>query len=107
MACALPPRGGAAPPASPNARLVRPAVAAFALVYGIVAVAGIVDGHDAFGVIPIDTRDNVIHSIYVALALGALAADRLRTGREPVWPGRNAPHDRLTPLGGAQELAGE
>jgi len=67
-------------PASVNARVARPAVAVFALVYGIVALAGIVDMHDAFGVIPIDTRDNVIHSIYVALALGALAADRLRTG---------------------------
>src|SRR4051812_45326207 len=57
-------------PASLNARLARPAVAAFALVYGLVAIWGIVDGHDAFGVIPIDTRDNVIHSVYVALALG-------------------------------------
>jgi hypothetical protein len=54
------------------------AVAVFAFVYGVVAIAGSLDGHDAFGVIPIDTRDNVIHSAYVAVALGMLTTERLR-----------------------------
>ena len=62
--------------ASRNASVAYPVVAAFAFVYGLVAVAGTIDGHDAFGVVPIDTRDNVIHFAYVAFALGTLAADR-------------------------------
>src|SRR3954454_11593796 len=62
--------------ASRNASVAYPVVGAFVLVYGIITVAGTVDGHDAFGVLPIDTRDNVIHFIYVALALGVLALDR-------------------------------
>src|SRR4051794_32437174 len=63
--------------------LAYPAVAAFALVYGVIAVVGSVDGHDAFGVIPIDTRDNVIHSPYVALAAGGLGTDPPRRAAAP------------------------
>jgi hypothetical protein len=51
-------------------------VLAFALAYGIVAVVGTVNGSEVFGVIPIDTRDNVIHWAYVAVALGVLAVSR-------------------------------
>jgi hypothetical protein len=60
--------------ASRRASLAYPVVVGFALVYGFVAVVGTVDGNEALGVIPIDTRDNVIHAVYVAIALAAIAA---------------------------------
>jgi hypothetical protein len=48
-------------------------VVGFALAYGFVAVVGAVDGQDVLGVIPVDTRDNVVHGVYVALALAVIA----------------------------------
>jgi hypothetical protein len=49
------------------------ATAAFALAYGIVAIVGILDGHDVLGVIPVGTRDNLVHSVYVVIPLVVLA----------------------------------
>jgi hypothetical protein len=45
---------------------------AFGLVYGVVAVIGLIDGSDVLGVIPVNAADNVLH---IALsALGVIAA---------------------------------
>jgi hypothetical protein len=45
---------------------------AFGLVYGLVAVIGLVDGNDVLGIIPVNGADNVLH---IALsALGILTA---------------------------------
>lgn len=56
------------------------AAIAFAVAYGTVTVAGIVNGHEVFGVIPVGTRDNVIHAAYVALTLLVIS---LGSGRTP------------------------
>jgi hypothetical protein len=56
-------------------------VLGFAFAYGLVAIAGIVDGNDVFGVIPIDARDNIIHTAYVAVALVVVALGPPRTVR--------------------------
>jgi hypothetical protein len=50
----------------------------FGLVYGVVAIIGIVDGSDVLGLFPVNTADNVLH---VALAaLGILSGLISRTG---------------------------
>jgi hypothetical protein len=43
----------------------------FGVVYGVVAVIGLVDGSDVLGLIPINGADNVLH---VALALLGIVA---------------------------------
>lgn len=48
----------------------------FAIAYGFVAAAGAIDGHDVLGVIPIDTKDTLVHTAYVALGVIALGAAR-------------------------------
>jgi Domain of unknown function (DUF4383) len=45
---------------------------AFGVVYGVVAVIGLVDGNDVLGLIPINPADNVLH--LVLAAAGILAA---------------------------------
>ena len=56
----------------------------FALFYSVLAIVGDINGHEAFGLLPVDTRDKVIHPIYAALALLLLAAgwrlNRARAG---------------------------
>jgi len=55
----------------PSAKAARAVALAFGLTYGLVAIIGIVDGSDVFGLLPINTADNVLH---VGLAaLGVLA----------------------------------
>jgi len=44
----------------------------FGLVYGVVAVIGLVDGNDVLGFIPVNAADNVLH--IVLSALGIIAA---------------------------------
>ena len=46
----------------------------FALFYAVLAIVGDVNGHEAFGLLPVDTRDKFIHPIYAVLALLLLAA---------------------------------
>jgi hypothetical protein len=52
----------------------------FGAIYGLVAVIGLVDGHDVLGIIPIDPADNVLHVLLAgsALAVG-LISDRDRS----------------------------
>jgi Domain of unknown function (DUF4383) len=49
------------------------ALAPFALYYLVLWTVGIINGHEAFGLIPINTRDKVIYSAYVVLAAIILA----------------------------------
>jgi hypothetical protein len=46
----------------------------FALFYTVVAVVGDINGREAFGLLPIDGRDKIVHPIYAVLALALLAA---------------------------------
>jgi hypothetical protein len=46
----------------------------FALFYTVLAIVGDVNGHEAFGLLPVDTRDKFIHPLYAVLALLLLAA---------------------------------
>jgi hypothetical protein len=50
----------------------------FALFYTVLAIVGDINGHEAFGLLPVDKRDQVIHPIYAVLALLLLAAGWLR-----------------------------
>jgi hypothetical protein len=52
---------------------------AFGVIYGLVAVIGLIDGHDVLGIIPIDPADNVLHVLLggTGLAIG-LTSDRTR-----------------------------
>ena len=57
----------------------------FALFYAVLAIVGDINGHEAFGLLPIDTRDKLVHPGYAVLALALLAAgwrrDSARRGR--------------------------
>jgi hypothetical protein len=45
----------------------------FAVFYAVLAIVGDVNGHEAFGLLPVDTRDKFIHPIYAVLAVLLLA----------------------------------
>jgi len=53
---------------------------AFAASYGAVTIAGLVDGEDVAGVLPVETSDNRIHTLYTlgSLAVGIAALIRAR-----------------------------
>jgi hypothetical protein len=42
---------------------------AFGVVYGIVALIGLIDGSDVLGIIPVNGADNVLHVVLSALAI--------------------------------------
>ena len=46
----------------------------FALFYAVLAIVGDINGHEAFGLLPVDTRDKFVHPIYAVLALLLLAS---------------------------------
>ncbi len=60
--------------------LATPALIAFGLGYLALSLIGVVDGHDAFGLVPLQTEDNVTHGVIgaVALAVGLYARSRTR-----------------------------
>jgi hypothetical protein len=65
--------------ASKHAR-ARTGALAFGAIYGLVAVIGLIDGHDVLGIIPIDAADNVLHVLLAgtALAVGLTSTDPVR-----------------------------
>ena len=76
---------------------------AFAAIYGLVAVIGLINGHDVLGIIPIDPADNVLHVLLAGTGLAAgLISDRDHRGeRDDATNGRfkrtattNAPRER-------------
>ena len=44
---------------------------AFAAIYGVVTVIGLIDGHDVVGLIPINPADNILHILLTVTALAA------------------------------------
>ena len=56
-----------------SAGLARAFAAVFGVVYGAVAVIGLIDGQDVLGIIPVNDADNVLHIGLAALALLAAA----------------------------------
>jgi hypothetical protein len=50
-------------------RRARLTALAFGVVYGLVTLVGWIDGHDVFGLFPVDTADNVLHTVLSAAAI--------------------------------------
>jgi Domain of unknown function (DUF4383) len=66
---------------------------AFGIVYGLVAIIGLIDGNDVLGIIPINPADNVLHLALSAVGiLAALASPTDEHGRR----GRAGDADRVT-----------
>jgi hypothetical protein len=63
---------------------------AFGAIYGLVALIGLIDGHDVLGIIPIDPADNILHILLAgsALAVGLLSDRDRRNERGPATSGR-------------------
>lgn len=55
--------------ASRARRSARTVAIAFGVVYGIVAIIGLIDGNDVLGLIPINSADNVLHVALAALGI--------------------------------------
>jgi hypothetical protein len=49
---------------------------AFGVVYGIVAIIGLIDGNDVLGIIPVNAADNVLHIALSLLGIGASLISR-------------------------------
>jgi len=71
---------------------------AFAAIYGLVAVIGLIDGHDVLGIIPIDPADNVLHVLLAGTGLAVgLLSDRDRDHeRHEARSGRFERHESTT-----------
>ena len=70
----------AAANAAPAARLT---AITFGVVYGIVALIGLIDGSDVLGIIPINGADNILHLALAALGIVAGLQSRTFRGRKP------------------------
>src|SRR5215213_432995 len=57
---------------------------AFGLVYGLVAIIGLIDGNDVLGIIPVNAADNVLH-----IALSALGIVTALISRRDAYPVRD------------------
>jgi len=75
---------------------------AFGVVYGLVAIIGLIDGDDVFGLIPVNAADNILHIALAALGIVAGLASR---GDEDVRGARR--DDRIVPEGDRQAAPGE
>src|SRR5215217_367314 len=64
---------------------------AFGLVYGLVAIIGLIDGEDVLGLIPINSADNLLHVALAALGIitGLVSRDDDR-GRGSTVVGRDS-----------------
>jgi len=49
---------------------------AFGVVYGLVAIIGLIDGNDVLGIIPVNAADNVLHIALSLLGIGASLVSR-------------------------------
>jgi len=65
---------------------------AFGIVYGIVALIGLIDGNDVLGLLPVNPADNILH---IALSLAGIVAalvsprdEKLRTSTAPATGGK-------------------
>ena len=77
--------------ASPKRASARAVALAFGLVYGLVAVIGLIDGEDVLGLIPINSADNLLHIALAALGIvtGLMSRDDDR-GRGSTVIGRDS-----------------
>jgi hypothetical protein len=77
--------------ASPKRNSARAVALAFGLVYGLVAIIGLIDGEDVLGLIPINSADNVLHIALAALGIitGLISRDDDR-GRGGTVRGRDS-----------------
>jgi hypothetical protein len=55
--------------ASPKRASARAVALGFGLVYGLVAIIGLIDGSDVLGLIPVNSADNVLHIALAALGI--------------------------------------
>jgi hypothetical protein len=55
--------------ASPRRASARAVALGFGLVYGLVAIIGLIDGEDVLGLIPINSADNLLHIALAALGV--------------------------------------
>jgi hypothetical protein len=55
--------------ASPKRASARAVALGFGLVYGLVAIIGLVDGSDVLGLIPVNSADNLLHITLAALGI--------------------------------------
>jgi len=55
--------------ASPKRASARAVALGFGLVYGLVAIVGLIDGEDVLGLIPINSADNLLHIALAALGI--------------------------------------
>ena len=55
--------------ASPKRASARAVALGFGLVYGLVAIIGLIDGSDVLGLIPINSADNMLHIALAALGI--------------------------------------
>jgi hypothetical protein len=66
--------------ASPRRASARAVALGFGLVYGLVAIIGLIDGSDVLGLIPVNSADNVLHIALAALGIitGLISRDHDR-----------------------------
>jgi Domain of unknown function (DUF4383) len=76
--------------ASPKRASARAVALGFGLVYGVVAVIGLIDGSDVLGLIPVNSADNLLHIALAALGIltGLISRDDDR-GRGSTVVGRD------------------
>jgi len=66
-----------------TARGARLLLIPFAVYYTVLALVGDINGHEAFGLLPVDTRDKFVHPIYAVLAIVILVVGwRRARGRD-------------------------
>jgi hypothetical protein len=77
--------------ASPKRASARAVAIGFGLVYGLVAIIGLIDGEDVLGLIPINSADNLLHIALAALGIitGLISRDDDR-GRGSTVIGRDS-----------------
>ena len=79
--------------ASPKRASARAVALAFGLVYGLVAIIGLIDGEDVLGLIPINSADNLLHIALAALGIStALVSRGDDRGRGSTVLGRDSDH---------------
>jgi Domain of unknown function (DUF4383) len=54
-----------------NRKAAKTVALTFGLVYGLVAIIGLIDGNDVLGIIPVNPADNILHIALAALGITA------------------------------------
>src|SRR5215210_6120757 len=59
-----------------RARTAKTVALGFGVVYGLVAIIGLIDGNDVLGIIPVNAADNILHIALSLLGIGASLMSR-------------------------------